>query len=267
MYLQVGFSFLAGMLRLNETELAILRSLIAIRTLNTASPPVSTENTDPRLAEIVESLRMRYSTFDSYGYVTTASLLVYATALFDTFLTDTTTFLFTLHPAALGANNTVSVHDLLNTASKFEAVNNAIRRRVRSLSFELFLERLRFLDRTFRLSLKISEQERAALTEFSSLRNTVVHDQGWYAIQLDSRGQVSVTQKTCPRHPTPVTTTQYQSALGIYRHITGKVFCCVMERVLKAGDHPGYSDIQGSLSPETDSRVSLPPPPVGPDPP
>ena len=42
---------------------------------------------------------------DSYGahlHVTNVSHLVYSTTLFDTFLNDTTTFLFLLHPESIG---------------------------------------------------------------------------------------------------------------------------------------------------------------------
>jgi hypothetical protein len=101
-YIATATSLLTGLLKLAESQVTYLTSQIALIRLSTADPPICTDGADSRLIELVEELKaIDYPHFDSYRYVGNISLLVYGTAIFDTFLTDTTTFLFVLHPAAL----------------------------------------------------------------------------------------------------------------------------------------------------------------------
>lgn len=260
-YQTVAVSLIAGLLRLTETDLVCAQSALALAALNSASPPISMDRVDPRLREVVEGLQsIGYGAFDSYRYVTRVSLLVYATALFDTFLTDTATFLLALHPGALGSAQAIPVEDLFKAASKFEAITQAIRRRARSLAFETFLQRLEFLNRTFGFSVHLDPEERAALENCSSLRNAVVHDQGSFAIELSDTGQVTLRQKACLRHPTPVSSQEYGAALKTYREVSHKVYSGVMEKVLKVPADPLYATLRRALLPPQSGQLTLLPP-------
>jgi hypothetical protein len=56
---------------------------------------------------------MSYEEFDSFHYLTDISQLVHATALLDTYLSDTARFLLLLHPGALGMRQALDIHDVL----------------------------------------------------------------------------------------------------------------------------------------------------------
>jgi hypothetical protein len=233
------------------TQIVLLR-------FRTASPPISFDNADPRLADILNDLSgVGYSDFDGYRYVTGCSLLVYATALFDSFLSGTSGFLLTLHPKALGESCQLTVQELLNATSKYDAVNQAVRRRVRSLSFETFLERLRFLNRTFGLGITLDADEHSELEHCSTLRNAVVHDQASFVVDLDDKGEISVRQDKCFRHPTPVGSDELASALKVYLSVCRRIYIAVMSKVLKVP-----TELQGSLAtaflPPESRQINLP---------
>lgn len=240
-YQAVTASLIAGLLRLSQTRIVYNTTKIVLLRFHGASPPISIDNVDPRLADVVDDLkRVRYSDFDSYRYVTDCSLLVYATALFDSFLSGTSAFLLTLHPKALGDSCPLTVQELLSATSKYDVVNQAVRRRTRSLSFGTFLERLKFLNKTFGLGITLDADKHRGLEYCSSLRNAIVHDQTSFVVDLDDQGEIRVRQDNCFRHPTPVGSDELESALKVYGAVCQRTYLAVMTKVIKA--EPGVLD-------------------------
>ena len=84
----------------------------------------------------------------------------------------------------------------------------------------------------------LSSQAQDSLEHYSSVRNTVVHDQGIFELHLDENGNVASRQKTCPRHPSPITEDDVGKAHDGYREVVYAVTKAVFSQVLKADTHP-----------------------------
>src|SRR5258707_2024871 len=98
-YLTVAFSFVQGLLRLTRAKAAHFRLLSAISSFR-ESGCVGLDS--PGRGALSHLAKIEYASFDSYKYVTDLSHLIYATSLLDTFLSETTLFLFLLHPLSMG---------------------------------------------------------------------------------------------------------------------------------------------------------------------
>jgi hypothetical protein len=83
-----------------------------------------------------------HESFDSFMYVEYVSHLVYATSLLDTFLTETTTFLFLLFPQAMGKSHQVPLKLLIDSDSRSAALTQAAHTRAREISFKAISDRL-----------------------------------------------------------------------------------------------------------------------------
>jgi len=97
--------------------------------------------------------RLSMGPCDSHTYVTDLSHLIYATSLLDTFLSETTLFLFLLHPLSMGKNQQVPLRMVIEASSRNETLTQAARARTREISYLPFLGRLQFLRDTFGLRL------------------------------------------------------------------------------------------------------------------
>jgi len=233
-YNTLASSFVLGLFRLSEARIVALTTAIALFRLHSEPPEA---DGIPRDNAIVDELRrISYSEYDSFRYVTDASLLVYATTLLDTFLTDTTRFLLLLHPDSIGDNQTVSLKSLLSAASTAELITDAALRRAREISYLPFLGRIEFLRKKFGLEIVLNANTVADLDHYSGIRNVVVHDQAVFDVRLDHSGVLEVSRKTCPRHPTLVKSTDLAAALRAYRVVAVAIYRDVVTRVLKS--HP-----------------------------
>jgi hypothetical protein len=191
-----------------------------------ASPPLAL---DGGLLELAE-------------YVNNASHLIYATALFDTFLSDVTRFLFLLFPGALGKEQQVKLELVLTSRSKSAIVNGIVARRVRELSYASFGDRLELLRSRFGVGVDLDAASRRELERVASLRNRLVHDEGPFEVFLSSRGALSTQIAKNPKRPTSIADNEVEVAIdlygevfyAIYLAVTTKIFCTRPHEIVEA---------------------------------
>lgn len=197
------------------------------------------DDVPPKFAQFIELNRFEYREFDSYSYIAEATHLVYATALLDTFMTETTLFLFLARPRALAEKGQqVPLADVLKESSQAQLINKLAQDRVRRLGQESFTKRLDILEKKFELNIEVSPPVRERLKHFKSVRNLVVHDQGVYRLFLDASGAMDAEKKTCPVHPTRVTSKDVNEAMCTYAEAATALYAAVTRDVLGSGDHP-----------------------------
>ena len=180
------------------------------------------------------SLRTDYRTFDDWYYISSASMLVYSITLIDTFLSETMAFLYTRYPKAIGNEAKVALTDIIEAESKFAVINNAVEKRLRALGFESIISRLQSLERAFGVSVKLADEDKTALENSTEQRNSFIHDQGLFRIYLDETGALRADDKTCRKHPRPVTREIVNSTIRLHTTICAAVYGGVMRDVLKA---------------------------------
>lgn len=244
-YLKVAVSFVQGLLRLTRAKAAHFRLLSALsmfRDSGGAGLDGPGKDVLSHLAEI------KFASFDSLTYVTDLSHLIYATSLLDTFLSETTLFLFLLHPQSMGKNQQVPLRMVIDANSRHETLTAAARARTREISYLPFLGRLQFLRDTFGLEIALSSQAEESLEHYSSLRNTAVHDQGIFELLLDENGCVASRQKTCPRHPSKISADDIDKATGSYEQVVSSVTKAVCSQVLRSGDHPAVKALMAPFT-------------------
>jgi hypothetical protein len=230
-YVDICTTFMNGYVRLLEAESAHARLIAALLTYRTRSFP---ESQSPEVQELISQIRrISPSSYRSLTYVTDISLLVYATTLLDTFLTETTTFLFLLLPATMGKNQQVPLRMLIDAKSRNAALSHAAAARAREISYKSFEDRLQFLRDTFGLPIKLDNDALCDLQHYSSIRNSAVHDQGIFDLRLDDAGDIVNQLRTCPDHPTSLTSDDPYKAATSYKRISFIVGKDVLTTVLK----------------------------------
>jgi hypothetical protein len=219
---------LRGLIRINEAAIAGHALLGAVAHLHRSDK----ENTVP--SEVIKLLSsVDLEAFRSFDYINDLSHLIYVTTLFDTFLNEITIFLLLLHPKAIGKDSTIPINAVLKSTSRAEIINMMVSKKARDLSYLSFMDRLKFLQDTFGLHISIDSEEIEPLEHYSSVRNTAVHDQGIYQINLSETHHIEIKQKTCPYHPTLITNEDFEKSKKIYDAIVRKVMSAVLTQVLK----------------------------------
>ncbi|MDH4203429.1 MAG: hypothetical protein OEV87_11130 [Phycisphaerae bacterium] len=169
----------------------------------------------------------------SFDYITTNSFLIYATTLFDCFLSETMTYLYFLYPGTLGSEKTYTFDMLLQAESKNKLVEDIIKEKVKKMSYRSFNERLLHLENTYGLKIELSESGINALNHYSSIRNVMVHNQGIYNITYNEDDEIEVEQYNCPIHPTPIEDRDLYKAFRIYIVIVGEIYDVINDKILK----------------------------------
>jgi len=197
---------------------------------------------------------------DAYQYVREAMFLVYATAIFDTFLSDVTKFLIAFKPRVAKDAFSADYDDIESATSIHDLKNKLLSRKVRTMSYRAFNERLRVLKRTFGLKLELDPPTIQLLRDVSDVRNAVSHDQSFLDVVLRDNGDIAVVQKGCPRHPTPITPQLFEKAWTVYIEVMKKLYNCVIEQVI-CYDEARKSDSMRELlkTPFTELRDSTEP--------
>jgi hypothetical protein len=234
-----------GLLRFWEAEVASVRLGLVASEFNALNRPSSEGDAGKVLSHLHE---IDHNEFDSLRYVTNVSHLVYGTTLLDSFLSDTTMFLFLKFPHAMGKNQQVPLRVLINSASRNAAISKAAADRTREISYVPFVGRIDFLREAFGLDISLSVEAIGALEHYSSIRNIAVHDQGFIQLQLDESGEVAVSRKACPRHPTPVSWEDVHKAIKNYAYVAKAVAEAVFAQVLKESDHPAVQRFLKAIS-------------------
>lgn len=98
-YESIAFSFIHGLIRIWGAEAASARLMSALWEFHISGQAGLEGPGHPTLSHLAKIQR---SSYESLAYVTDVSHLVYATSLLDTFLSETTLFLFLLFPQAMG---------------------------------------------------------------------------------------------------------------------------------------------------------------------
>jgi hypothetical protein len=235
-YLQVVRSFNVGVERLLLSRHALVNLMLARVNLpgKAEGVPVNDE-----YAEAVAALRRVTSNdFTALDYVTNITDVVYATTLFDSFLADTTRFMLLLHPKSVGKGATVTLADLLSSASKTDLVNEVVGRKAREISFMSFGGRIDWLRQSFGLRLEVPREAFEYLEKSSSVRNLVVHDQSTVDIYFDG-ARVSVRRKGEVKYPTPIDTADVTKTRRTYQVTAYAIALVILHQVLGAEQHDG----------------------------
>lgn len=184
--------------------------------------------------EVLRELQsIHYDEYSAVEYVSNISHLVHATALFDTFLSECTLFLFMLHPGSMGKSHGLQVGDLLAASSRNELIGKVARGKTREEAYGSFSDRLEKIKKRYRLKLELDPTTADQLAHYSSIRNTILHDQAAFDVEIDDQGIVCSRQKACPLHPTPVSDHDIKSAMRAYEEAGLLLACAIYHDVLK----------------------------------
>jgi hypothetical protein len=173
-----------------------------------------------------------YRDFDAFDYVGDFSHLVYATTVLDTFLTDTTRFLFLIQPASIGESKFATVKDIVAAKSTAELLKAVVDKRAKALSYESFLTRIDFLRKHYGLRLALDTEARVNLKHFSDIRHVMIHDQGHFDFNRSADGRIELVGTACPNHPKPVDSAQIKGALNAYNTVVASLAKAVFRDVL-----------------------------------
>jgi hypothetical protein len=232
-YESIAFSFSRGLVRLWGAEAASARLMCALGAFHRSD----NAGIDGSAKSILEHLaKIEYSSYESLAYVTDVSHLVYATSLLDTFLFDTTLFLFLLFPQAMGKNQQVPLSTLIDAASRNDAITKAAVARAREISYLPFVARVQFFRDKFGLAIEIEAKDCEALEHYPSIRNAAVHDQGLFDLALDDGGLIKAKRKACHIHPTPLTGDDVYNAIKVYERVARHIAEAVVTQILKQPD-------------------------------
>lgn len=230
-YLHILISFMEGYRRLRDAELCALKlSAAFVRFHKKPRSPFEGSEYEDVLAEIRS---VSDSSFDAAMYVNAVSNLVYATSLFDTFLTDTVTFLFLLVPESMGKELQIPLRLLLTSESRDSVIQQVVTNKARELSFKTFADRLQFFRDKFGMPVTVSASEIEKLVRLTNLRNSAVHDQGILELKLNRSGTISSGLKSSPSHPTKVSHQDANEAAELYYRIVERIGFDVLIHVLK----------------------------------
>lgn len=243
-YLNIAFSFSQGVVRIWGAEADSSRLLRALERFHASDQPGLD---GPASAVLQQLARIPYNSMESLASVTNVSHLLYATTLFDTFLSETTQFLFLLLPRAIGEDQPVPLRALIDATAKNEAIMHAAFARTREIGYLPFAERIQLLRNTFGLEITLSAETADGLAHFSSVHDSAAHDRGIFPFQLDDQGNVvsrkNVLRKVSRRdaahyHSTKIRSDDVRGAIDSYEQAARAVATAVFTQVLKQNDHP-----------------------------
>jgi hypothetical protein len=244
-YTHVVLSFKLGMLRFWSADAAHSRLNAALLSYKLSASRNTLPETDHDVFRHLA--KIPYQSYDALTYVTDLSLLVYATTLLDTFLSDTTTFLLLKYPHSIGKTQQISIENLIGASSPRQLLVEAASRKTREISFLSFVGRIEFLQGTFGLTLNLDETVKTALVHYPSVRNAAVHDQGVFELSLSDEGKVVSRQKTCLHRPSLISAKDINAAVNAYRSVANAIASSVMGHCLKA---PQHSVLEGLIPKE-----------------
>jgi hypothetical protein len=232
-YAAICQTFAEGVVRLIDAECAFCEIMHGLTTYKAITDEKKQEQ--GHFAEVfVHFDAVSPSQFWAAQYIDVVSTLVYASSLFDTFLNETTIFLFLLIPSAMGKNHQVPLRSLIEGQSRSAILAEVAKQRGKEVSYKSFAERLRFLRETFGLSISLSEAICEALDKFTELRNSVVHDQGFFALSIDDSGCITHTMRGSRSFPSEIDPSDSLKAEKVFRFIALKIAKEIFAHVLRA---------------------------------
>jgi hypothetical protein len=175
-----------------------------------------------------------------YKQITTACYFVYATTIFDGFISDTSRFLFLRDLGQLGDDCRVPISLINRPAERSKFVNEEVSKKVRSLStHNSFRQRLEMLRTKFKMKFDTTGFQ-PSLDRFSEVRNRFVHDSSLFGFVLDESNQNAVILKTDPADVTDVSYDDVLEAMDTYMAVILAVYCSVHKDVLGHASEPKH---------------------------
>lgn len=227
-------SFGTGILHLWGAEAGFARLVCALLQYRITPSPATADN--PYRDVLVHLNKIDHSSYASLTHVTNLSHHIYATSLLDSFLTDTTVFLFLAFPQSIGKNQQIPLSSLLSHSSKYQAITEAALKRAREISYLSIMDRIDSLRQGFGLEIILSEATTSSLVRHSSERNAAVHDQSMVQLALDDDGQVTSQPKQ--NELSTIDSEAIRHAAHTYITTATAVAKAVMSQALKCPDHP-----------------------------
>lgn len=228
-YLNIASTFSRGVIRIWTSEAASAKLLCALTEFCTSGRPRG----EGAAAGVLHHLtHIPNNSIESLSQVTDYSHLVFATNLFDTFLSETTQFLFLMIPHAIGDTQTVPLRALLDASSRNEAITLAAAARALEISHLPLAARIQFLPEAFALDFAIPP-------DALNIGSCGPRDQqDSFHLRLDDRGEVVGKEKAPSLSPTKISRDDVRLAIDSYERSARAIAEAVFTQVLKQSDHP-----------------------------
>lgn len=198
-YITICVAFAAGTQRLLGARVASLSLELALINFNALeAQKITAEMRSFRFSQLLGDVSPEQ--YKTYHRVTAASHLVYATALFDSFLTDTTRFLFLRDPSKLGNRAPVPWETFVNPKAHVPTIVEAVTKRARDVAFWPFLRRIEFLNKTFRLAVLPQPPLLSNLERITGIRNAIVHDHTIFEPSIEEDRVVVLKKRELDHH-------------------------------------------------------------------
>lgn len=184
---------------------------------------------------------------DNFLNVKNSSFLIYATAIFDSYLSDVMKFLIFLNPGPYKKELSFTFEECDGLSSINEIKKKMIDRKVRLISHKSFNDRFKEFKRAYGLKIDITNKELAQLNKTSSIRNTITHNNSFLDLAYDAEGLVSpIENKT---FNTEITNELLGEAINNYFVICKKLYSAVCKQVIvdyKEDEFNSFMDIMKS---------------------
>jgi hypothetical protein len=234
-YTRVAESFVAGMPGVWKARVVSNTAGILVMTYQAACAELRSGQWTPPIAGLLEDLEsVSLDIYSGFTDVTDASHFIYATALFDSFLSESTKFLLLLQPEKLGEDCKVSLGAVLGAKSRSDIINSEVLRRVKNLGFQPMPNRLEFLQRRFGLDPLVNPSMAEPLQDFVTQRNRLVHDLGTFALAVGENRELLLRARACPFHPAQLDIGDMWEAARLYLTVGFNLYKAVMGSVLRA---------------------------------
>ena len=238
-YTKLSYSVVRGIVRITSARIVANTTVISYLDLKRGLKEGKYDGlSDFRFVEALKKISV--SELGRFDHVNTAGLLIYATAIFDTFLTDTTKFLYYLYPDKIAPNKPISWTKLISSDSKGSIINEVINKKCREISFWPFIRRIEYIIRQFGLNMEINDDTKKLLEKYSTLRNVILHDQSLADIQLDGNDKLIIENRIVKTDPTFVSSEDFTDAMKTFLELIKVVYNSISKEKLKASRFKEY---------------------------
>ncbi len=221
-YTHIVLGYADGLFRVaaaRMTQLTLEIAVLKFRATASPRPQVPAE-----YSEVLQELEsISPAAHADLKYIANFGQLVFVTTLLDTFLTDTTEFIFMLRPASIGKSQGITVADIVDAKSTSELLRRAVEQKAREVSYKSFIERVEYLEKQYGLQLKLDAQTRKQIEHHSSVRNVLIHDHAAYDLRLDPDGSVIADPKGPAGRPRLVAGEDIRDAVIAYGKVVESV--------------------------------------------
>jgi hypothetical protein len=241
-YAALVTSFILGLVRITQARGVQLSLEAAILRRGVGAMGPATDSDHGQV--LGEPVPVPFREYDSFRYVGAFGHLIYATTLFDTFLTDTTRFMFLMFPGSIGKSQGATISDIVAAKSTTELLCGAVEKSVREVSYKSFLDRIAFLEQQFKMHVDVDAETHERIQYYSGVRNVLIHDQAFFDLSLGPTGEIEPAKRVSGTPLTPVSESDIEAALEAYDTVVRGLAHAVFRDVLKLPT-PKFVDIAG----------------------